>query len=189
MKLSNLTLDEIWSIVKKIKREVSLDKLCPKRTIYNRQKPYPVLSVLEEQLGIESSDMIFENITTNMLKNAAQIFIYLKGCPAEKDKETMQWYSLWNSFYTDLFNTKNPQQIILTLNRMTKSNSNDYKDGKIRAEKLLKKIATLLPLQYEHIQKKLPRRGKYNCSASYKEAKSLNHKGLHFLFLYNFLNF
>ena len=35
MKHSNLTLEKIWGLAKGIKREVSLDKLCPKPTIYN----------------------------------------------------------------------------------------------------------------------------------------------------------
>ena len=126
MKLSNLTLEKIWGLAKGIKREVPLDKLCPKPTIYNRQKPFPVFSAFEEQLGIDKSqELASQEIEPKYLESAAQIFIYLKGCPAEKDKDTKQWYTLWNSFYVDLFNTKTPQQIILTLNRLTKSNSNE----------------------------------------------------------------
>ena len=90
IKLSNLTIDDIWKIARKIKSEVSLDKLCPKRTIYYKQEPYPVLSVFEQHLGIKPLEVIYKNITTKFLENAAQMFIYLKGCPAEDDKETKQ---------------------------------------------------------------------------------------------------
>ena len=156
IKLSNLTIDDIWKIARKIKSEVSLDKLCPKRTIYYKQEPYPVLSVFEQHLGIKPLEVIYNNITTKFLENAAQMFIYLKGCPAEGDKETKQWYTFWNSFYRDLFMNKTPQQIILTLNRMTKRKSSEEKDGNARAGKLLNRAKLLFSLKFKTIQKLLP---------------------------------
>ena len=157
IKMSTLTLDEIWKIAKKIKSEVSLDKLCPnKQSFYNRQKPYPVLSAIEQHLGIEPSEIIYENMTTEILEIAAPMFIYLIGCPAQDALDTKQWYTSWNTFYSNLFSAKSPQQIILTLNRITKSKSSEDKDGKTRAAKLLKRTKSIISLKYETIEKLMP---------------------------------
>ena len=60
-------------------------------------------------------------------------------------------------FYKNLFESQSPSKIILTLNRMMKSNKKKgLLIGKSIDEKLFKKLSTLLSLKYEEIQGILP---------------------------------
>merc|ERR1711884_546578 len=77
------------------------------------------------------------------------MFIYLITCPS-------QWYKFWYLFYSDLFLIQPVDQILLTLNRMTKIAYPQNKDGKIRAEKLLQRTASLMSLKFGEIQSLLP---------------------------------
>ena len=89
------------------------------------------------------------------------MFIYLNICPFddsldeflsdESQKARKLWFNSWTSFYTDLF-TQPADQVILTLNRMMKTKTSQDKHGRLRAVKLLKRITSLLSLQYEEIQ-------------------------------------
>ena len=74
--------------------------------------------------------------------------IYLKNCPGDDDSR--KWFQSWSNFYTDLFQTQTADQIILTLNRMIKT-----QDGRVMSEKVLKRIAAILALKYEAIQSML----------------------------------
>ena len=67
-------------------------------------------------------------------------------------------FKSWTSFYSNLFLTQpaDPDQIILTLNRMTKTSENQ--DGIVRNIKLLKRVAELLSLRFQEIQSLLPRK-------------------------------
>ena len=89
------------------------------------------------------------------------MFIYLNICPFddsvdeflsdESQKARKLWFNSWTSFYTDLF-TQPADQVILTLNRMMKTKTSQDKHGRLRAVKLLKRITSLLSLQFEEIQ-------------------------------------
>ena len=94
---------------------------------------------------MESSDQINDTPTNEELKTAAEMFLYLNTCPDSS------WFKSWSLFYKDLFLTQPADKIILTLNRMVKTETSDDKDGKLRAKKLLQRAAQLLSLQYEDI--------------------------------------
>ena len=107
------------------------------------------MATIEEKFAFESSDVRFENITRSDLKIAAEIFVYLKACPEPGNNDAMQtWYTSWSSFFEDLFNTHSIGKIILTLNRIMKTDG--CEDGKVK--KLLKRVANYSSLKYEEIQ-------------------------------------
>ena len=110
------------------------------------------------------------------------MFIYLNICPFddsvdeflsdESQKARKLWFNSWTSFYTDLFLTQSADQIILTLNRMMKTETSkdmDAKDTKARAEKLLKMSTRLLSLKYEQIQSLQPKEKSENGSAIFND--------------------
>ena len=103
---------------------------------------------VEQILNIETSEQINDTLTNEDLKTAARLFIHLNFCPN-------LWFKFWYSFYTELFQTQSTDQIILTLNRMTKlkGKGTQVKDGNMRAAKLLKRIASKISLRYKDIQR------------------------------------
>ena len=100
------------------------------------------VKAVEQMLQTESSEHINDTLTNAELQTAAEMFIYLNTCPSV--------FKSWFLFYKDLFLTKTADHIILTLNRMLKTSQD--KDGEIRAEKLLKKSASLLSLNNKEIR-------------------------------------
>ena len=94
---------------------------------------------------IESSEQKNETLKNEDLQTAGDIFTLLITCPDS-------WLISWSSFYNDLFLSHSPDQILLTLNRMIKTKTLQDKDGRVRAEKLLKKMTNLLSLKYKEIQ-------------------------------------
>ena len=87
------------------------------------------VAAVEHQLEFQSSEVRYDNITTDDLEVAAKIFIYLKNCPGDDDSR--KWFQSWSNFYKDLFKTQTADQIILTLNRMMKT-----QDGRVMSEKV-----------------------------------------------------
>ena len=72
---------------------------------------------MENELKIESTDIIFANISEATLRAAGNIFIYIHPmtsyvCPFSAFNK---WFSVWLPFYTDLFKTQSAEKIILTL--------------------------------------------------------------------------
>ena len=127
--------------MKTVKARTSLDLSCDNtrdRVILSQVK------AVEQKLDIESSEKINETLTKEELKTAAEMFLYLNICPSSMFKS-------WILFYEDLFFTQSADKIILTLNRMVKTEISHDKDGKLRAKKLLQRAAQSLSLQYEDI--------------------------------------
>ena len=150
-KLSNISVGNIQTVVKKVKSETSLDIVMycnNNRNMFNDNNKRLQVKAVEEMLQIKSSEQILETLTNEDLKNAAEMFLYLNTCPD-------LWFKSWASFYKDLFLAQPPDKIILTLNRMTKYRT---KDGKQRAEKLLQRIKILLSLKFEEIQRLLQKK-------------------------------
>ena len=141
IKQINMNVDDIWKVVKKLKLETSFNKRCGYDGLYSNKQSQ--ITALEQQLNIEPIELRFDNMTAENLSNAAEIFIYLNTC-------TDTWFKSWYTFYNDLFQTQSVDKIILTLNRMMKS---ENLDNKIRDEKLFEKSTTLFSLKYEEIQK------------------------------------
>ena len=95
------------------------------------------VKALERELQIKSSTHINETLTNEELKTAAEMFLYLNMCP-DKIKP-------WIAFYKDLFQTQSSDQIILSLNRLLKGTATQNEYLKNLAEKLLKRILSMLP--------------------------------------------
>ena len=161
--LSNIGTDELWKVVSKIRRETSFDKSCDVRgdglyelTVDKRSQ----ITAVEMSLKIEASEYRYENITSESLLTAAEMFIYLTICPGKFNsvnptEARQKWFQAWYRLYNDLFSTHSLDQILLTLNRLMKSGSGDKNDLQ-RNQKLFKKTATLLKLTYENIHRLLP---------------------------------
>ena len=152
--LNSLGVDKIETVVKTVKTETSPDLSCDGNSnpsLLSVESMLSQVKAVEQILQIESSDQIYDTMTNEELKTAAKMFLYLSTCP-KHDKE---WFKSWYSFYKDLFLTKSADKIILTLNRMIKTETHD-KDGKLRTEKLLKRTSSLMSLSFEKIQSLLP---------------------------------
>ena len=139
LKLSNLDTEEIWKIVKRIKSTTSIDIGCGKNNkhpnvdevLYSDDVQMSQVTAIEQEINIASTDQKFENMTKEDFKAAAEMFIYLNTC-VFKSKS-------WFLFYKDMLQNDNPDNIILTLNRMTKAQSGKNEELKIIAQKLLKR--------------------------------------------------
>ena len=122
-----------------------------------------LVTAVENFLGIESSDIKYENISGEDLKTAGNIYVYLYfNLPSAYDLDSCpfieynKWFSSWSTIYKDIFKTNFINEIFLTLNRMIKTNSNKSRDGKV--EDVLKRISTTLDLKYVDIQNILPQK-------------------------------
>ena len=115
--------------------------------------PLTQVEAVEQRMGINSSLIRFENMTRTTLNVAGQMYLYLMTCPGTDDSK--QWVKSWYIFYHNLFDLP-LDQIILTLNRIMKSDPQKNKDGIIRAQRLFKRTATLLDLKYGEIQNMMP---------------------------------
>ena len=161
-------------MVKTVKSETSLNLTCANYdTRLSNDEIFSHVRAVEQMLKIESSEHINETLTDEALQTAAEIFIYLSTCP----KHDMKWFLSWSSFYTDLFLTQSAQNIILTLNRMMKITKSQDKNGKLRAEKLLLKVTSLLALKFEEIEGLLPENVVRNTVAKNNKNKIPN--GMH----------
>ena len=171
--LSYVGVDKLWNIVKEVKLSTTFDKPCGGDGLFdiiygNGYISFQVnkleKNVLKE-LGSNNNSFgsalnaTFENITAEDLETAVKMFIYLNTCPGELDYSTSdfwrQWFKTWLVFYNDLFESKTPDLIILTLNRMAKSGIHNSNDLKI-SEKLFKRTTELLDLKYKEIQTFIP---------------------------------
>ena len=153
--LTDLSVNDIWIIVRKIKAQTPLECqwCCMDDGLYSDKKIQ--LDKLEDAMGIVSSEIRFENITEDALKNAAEMFLYLNTCPTSNAWK--KWFSSWSTFFNDLFDTKSPDIILLTLNRMMKLNDNPHYKNEIGIlKKIFKRTTTLFSLKYEDIQRMLP---------------------------------
>ena len=116
------------------------------------------VSGLESDLNIVSTDDRFANISQGSLEASARIFIYLypmaEKCPFE---EFNSWFRNLSLFYNDLFKTQSGDKIILTLNRIIKTASEQNKEKDV-AKDILTRTAALLSLKYEDIQSVLPQK-------------------------------
>ena len=137
--LSSLSVDEIWDAVKKIKQDTSIHTDCSAvvatNVMYAPNFLLPQVKAVEQILNMVSSELILENITSEDLKNGAEMFIYLNYCPGNLKS--------WFVFYKDLFQNQSPAQIMLTLNRMMKvATTPRNKFFKNLAHKLLEKTTS-----------------------------------------------
>ena len=102
-----------------------------------------------ENVGLNVSDTVHENVTTETLERAANIFIYLNFCPK---------LLTWKRFLEDLLASSSLQTILKTLNRMVRASAR-MQDGKnskvIIAKHLLNKLNSKFGLKYKSINSDL----------------------------------
>ena len=165
----------MWDAVKKIKLELGTDfsKLCTSSAIYYSESIMSLVEAVEKQFEIGPSVTTIENMTVDYLRTVANMFIYLNSCPyddinifSESAYSKELQFKSWFSFYNDLFQNKPANQIILTLNRITKAKVSQDMFGKERAKKLLKKILNLLSFKDGVLQSFLSKNKVQNVSAA-----------------------
>ena len=125
---------DIWSAVKIIRSETLTSQFtCGSNHLLNNQLSR--VAATEQLLGIESSELKFQNMSERNLKIAAQVFIYLNACPRE--------YNSWIEFYNVLFETQSPSQILLTLNRIMQETKISKRNFQIASNLLVKVMRKL----------------------------------------------
>ena len=103
------------------------------------------VEAVEHKLKIESSEQIYNTLSNEELKTAAEMFLYLNSCPPDSS-------STWLFFYENLFLYQPLDHIMLTLNRIIHSETPQDKDidAKLWTEKLrLRTKRSLLPQKEE----------------------------------------
>ena len=173
-------MNNIWDAVKEVKLNTPLKdypKYCFSEGLYESAS-YKMdhVKTVERILKIESSELRFNNISIEKCKVAAEMFIYLNICPKY---DWYNWFNSWNLFYNDLFNNHAPDEILLTLNRIMKSDiaHNDLKDEITVAEKLFRKLTKLSGLTFiDKLQNMLPG-GAKNISGKNGHGKNINNEG------------
>ena len=150
--MANHSIDSLWHAVKN-----TTNKHC------DVEIDIPsTLKLIEQNLDILSSEQRFDNITAKTLNISAEMFTYLYICTylqkikSDSSYSLQFFYNSWSTFFNDLFKTQVPDQIILTLSRLMKSNSYELKVGKTMAEKLFRKAEARFSLKYQNIQRMLP---------------------------------
>ena len=100
--------------MKTVKDRTNLDLRCHHfvATMLEEDDSLSQVEAVEQELQIESSEQINDNLTNDKLQTAAEMFVYLIMCPNDMKP--------WIVFYKNLFKTQSPDQIILTLNRIIK---------------------------------------------------------------------
>ena len=136
----------MWEMVKNIKVRLSINQHCPGyRGFYGEVEVEANVATLAETLKVEASEQMLKNITDKNLKASAEMFLYLNSCSRLNKK--------WLLLYTDLYQDKSPDQIILTLNRILKGTETPQnKEFKNIAYKLLKRTAAMFPSPYNYEQ-------------------------------------
>ena len=84
------------------------------------------MEAVKNELGAETSEIRFDNMTKEDLKNAAEMFIYYNLCP--------KFMYEWTTFYIDLMQNASPDVIVLTLNRIMVT-------GRKKGDKMIENIA------------------------------------------------
>ena len=65
-------------------------------------------------LHINSSEVVYQNVTEKTLEVAAQVFIYLSFCPGQE-------LLSWKQFFQNLFQNFQAKMMLLNLNRILKN--------------------------------------------------------------------
>ena len=132
--------------MREIKLGTPLDKDCLQHGVYPDNVVESQVKAVEQKLGLVILDFEFENITSENLKSAAEMFLYLIFCPGTN----LPWFI----FYKELLQTQTTDQIILTLNRIMKSTkAEENAHFETIAQKLFKRVTVMFDLKYPEIQR------------------------------------
>ena len=144
----NISDEDMWKIIKGIKSDISFEKDCGDGTtgMYEEEVQRAQVSLVEQHLKMQSSDVTLETMTGNALQTAAEMFIYLNTCP--------NILKPWYVFYTDLIKYQSPDQIALTLNRLMKvSPTSENKHLVNIAKDLFMKVTEVLSFKLKEVKK------------------------------------
>ena len=123
-----------------MKLKISIDETCIEQSLYRDRSSQ--VDRIEAILQVKSTDQILENMTSENLKDAVEMFLYLNACPFSIQQKS------WFVFYKDIFQTKSPGEIILTLNRMIKGTHKNIFYKKL-AQNMFDKIISFISMKYE----------------------------------------
>ena len=139
-------VEKLWAVVKKIRSEVSFEKLCNQpKTLYIAADILSNIEAVENQLEINSSETTKDDMLISTLQTAGEIYLYLNSCP----ENLKPWFLL----YTDIFQSQSVDKIILNLNRILKVKATPQnKELKLIAEKLFRNITSLFSMKYQEVQ-------------------------------------
>ena len=142
--------------MRNVKAKTSLNIKCENDCLYSDSIKISQVAAVENTLNVQSSNVRFQNLERRDLQTAAEMLLYLNACPATGPLK--HWLTSWSTFYKDLFKNQSPEKIILTLNRMMKSQSDipEIKNFRAKAQKLFKKTVAILNLRFDAIQRILP---------------------------------
>ena len=149
-------IDQVWNALKtiKVKWRNNLNYYMQKACYGGLYTMYDYFNEqFEKAVKINSTEAKTKtnynvNLPEDKLKSLSEMFLYLNSCPGH--------LKAWVTFYNDLFYNKPPNEIVLTLNRILKSDKKTgKKDSKLIAKKLLKKVTTIFSLKYKGINKTL----------------------------------
>ena len=142
---THLSNEEMWNVLKSIRSTTSYEKDCYHDGMNEENDKLQQVSIVEHVLKMQPNENIFEILTNNDLKTAAEMFMYLNTCP--------KLIKPWFVFYNDLFENRSPNQIILTLNRIMKVIPTPQNKYFIDiAKDLFVKSTTVFSFKYKEIQ-------------------------------------
>ena len=148
--MQGIATDEIWNTLKTIKvkwrnnLKYYMQKACygGLYTMYDyfNQQFEKAVKINSTLAKTKTSFNVY--LPENKLESLAKMFLYLNSCPGH--------LKAWVTFYNNLFGSKPPDEIVLTLNRILKSDKWPLtKDSKVIARNLLDKVTTLFSLKYK----------------------------------------
>ena len=144
--LTNLDDQQIWKTMEQIKSKTEFGNDCHDSPHIEDDDILSLVTAIEIELNINSTEEIFENVTKHNLKTIGELFIYLYSCSKPLKN--------WLNYYEDLFQNQPPDIILLSLNRILKGKKTIQNSHfKTLARKLLNQYTCLLSLQYQDIGK------------------------------------
>ena len=116
IKQSNVGTEELWKIVREVKIETFNDFSCSgvSHSIILKSTINSLVNTIQQRLHMTTWHIW--DLGNDDLKTAAEMYIYLTICPGTLKP--------WFVFFKDIFEVHSPQNILLTLNRIMKTNKN-----------------------------------------------------------------
>ena len=142
-----LDISEFWKIIKRTRKtilgsgNIKCDRYSGVTTnIVATRAITSNMKALIANVGINVTYQIYQNVTSEILSTAGEMFIYLNFCPE---------LLTWREFLDDLLENHTPHMILMTLNKITKVGIKKEISTKI-ATPLLRKLTEMFDLQYMH---------------------------------------
>ena len=163
---TKLSVEEVWNTIRDVKFNSNNIDILSK------------VAAVERKFQVESSEIRSQNADIELLKLASDMFVYLAIVMEDDARKS------WLSFYFNLFKSKTANEIILTLNRITKrfTERDIYVDVN---QKLFDRITTLLSLHYKEVQSMMMNTNAENTSIVSQKQNSFVASGKYFQVIFN----